>query len=121
MSFRRVIAKPFLLAGFLVALNLASGCHSAFVEAVVRNDTGRPITLVEVDYPSASFGKEAIGPGESFHYRFKILGSGATKVLWTDVAHHEHSVKGPELQEGQQGTLQVTLKTETALWNTSLR
>ncbi len=92
------------------------GCRSAYVEADVVNATGAAVSLVEVDYPSASFGVESLAAGARYHYRFKILGSGATKVLWTDAARKEHTVAGPELHEGEQGPLTVTIQGETAAW-----
>lgn len=96
------------------------GCHSAYVEADVTNSTGGPISLLEVDYPSASFGKEALADGATFHYRFKILGNGGTKVIWTDAARKEHTVAGPDLQEGEEGHLTVTLSGTTASWDKQL-
>src|ERR1700742_424558 len=88
------------LAG--VVLLAATGCRSRYIEATVVNAGGAAVSLVEVDYPTASFGKEALGAGASYHYRFKILGSGGTKVLWTDAARQEHTVAGPELHEGDE-------------------
>jgi len=107
-----------VLTAGLLAL---AGCRSPYVEADVINATGAPVTLVEVDYPSASFGVGLLAAGATFHYRFKILGSGATKVMWTDEARHDHSVSGPQLQEGQQGTLTVTLGAQTASWTSQIR
>jgi len=101
------------------ALALA-GCHAAYVEATVHNGTQSSVTLLEVDYPSASFGKETLAADEDFHYRFKILGEGNTKVLWTDAAHHEHTVAGPELKEGQEGSIRITLDAVTATWEPQL-
>ena len=98
-----------------------SGCRSAYVEADVRNATDRPVRLVEVDYPSASFGVESLAAGAVYHYRFKILGDGATKVMWTDGAQKEHSVAGPALKEGQQGGLTVVIGGESATWQSSLQ
>ena len=92
-----------------VILLALCGCHSSYVAATVRNASGGPVTLLEVDYPSASFGPGSLADGASFNYRFKILGSGSTKVLWTDAAHKEHNVAGPELHEGEEGPLLVTL------------
>ena len=97
------------------------GCHSHFVEADVKNDSGGDVTLVEVDYPSASFGKEALAGGAVYHYRFKILGDGPTKILWTDAQRKEHSVAGPQLMEGQEGSLTVTIEGGTAVWDMKLR
>ena len=112
---------------------LVSGCHSAYVQADIKNASGQPISLLEVDYPSASFGAEALAAGAHYRYRFKILGEGPTKVLWTDLQHREHSVPGPTLHEGQQGMLEITITGATsaegggastaggASWNTRLQ
>ena len=97
------------------------GCKSAYIEASVVNATGAPVSLVEVDYPSASFGVESLAAGATYHYRFKILGSGATKILWTDATRKEHTVGGPALKEGQQGGLTVTIGGDTATWQTALQ
>jgi hypothetical protein len=80
------------------------------------NATGAAVTLVEVDYPSASFGVEQLAAGGVYHYRLKVLGSGPTTVTWTDGHRTQHTAKGPELHEGQAGVLRVTLKGDTAEW-----
>ena len=105
----------------VIALAGLTGCHSHYVEADVKNDSGAAVSLVEVDYPSASFGTESLSSGAEYHYRFKILGDGPVKILWTDAQRQDHSVSGPSLQEGQEGTLTVTITGSTALWNTGLR
>lgn len=99
----------------------ALGCHSAYIDATVKNSTGSPIRIVEVDYPSASFGKESMPADAEFHYRFKILGNGATKVTWTDEKHQEHTVSGPTLHEGDEGHMTVTLSPQTADWALQLK
>ena len=106
----------------LTLLTLAlAGCHSHYIEADIINSTTTPLTLVEFDYPSASFGTEALAAGATYHYRFKILGSGPTKILWTDAARHDHTVPGPSLNEGQQGSLTVTITPTTATWQTNVK
>ena len=105
----------------MAALVVLAGCKSPYVEADVTNATSTPVTLVEVDYPSASFGVGSLAAGATYHYRFKILGGGATKLLWTDAGNHDHVVAGPELHEGQQGTLRVTIAGGTARWNAAMR
>lgn len=107
-------------AGTFVLMALC-GCASKYVQAAVRNQTGGAVTLVEVDYPSASFGKETLAVGAEFDYRFKIQGSGPTKVLWTDAERKQHEVAGPKLEEGQQGALIVTLTQSSASWDAQLR
>ena len=44
------IAAPLLFA--------ACGCHSYHIETTVENRTGGAIQLLEVEYPSASFGAD---------------------------------------------------------------
>jgi len=105
------------VVGLSVGLLGLGGCKSAFVEADVRNATATAVSLVEVDYPSASFGKESLGAGATYHYRFKVQGDGKTKILWTDAAQKEHSAGGPVLKEGQAGPLTVTITGESAVWD----
>ena len=106
-----------LMAGLVVL----TGCHSHYVEADVVNASGSAVSLVEVDYPSASFGKETLAAGATYHYRFKILGDGPTKVLWTDESHRDHTVAGPKLQEGQEGSMVVTISGTGAQWVLKLK
>jgi hypothetical protein len=104
-----------------MGLACVGGCKSAYVQADVKNATGEAIRLVEVDYPSASFGVETLAAGGTYHYRFKILGDGPTKILWTDAARKEHSVAGPKLLEGQQGPMTVTITGDGAVWDAALK
>ena len=85
------------------------GCHSAFIEATVENDSGRPLKLVEVDYPSASFGASSLGAGARFPYRFKLQGSGPIKIEFTDAEGKVHDATGPDLKDGQQGALSIRI------------
>lgn len=97
------------------------GCHSAFIEATVDNQTSQPIRLIQVDYPSASFGAQAIAPGSSLHYRFKIIGSDKVKLTYTDAANKEHHEDGPELHEGEEGKLQIAVSDSSVHWDLQLR
>ncbi len=83
---------------------LLMGCHSAHVDATISNHSGGPISLIEVDYPSASFGKETLSEGQTFHYRFKAQGAGPTRLLWTDASRQQHTVAGPDLDEKSDGS-----------------
>ena len=105
----------------LVSTLCLCGCHSAFVQATVHNQSGKAIPLFEVDYPSASFGSGQLAADASFHYRFKISGDGPVQVSWTDSQEHEHKAKGPLLHEGEEGTLDLTLGPNAAQWTASIR
>ena len=76
----------FVVVGAVLGL---AGCHSAFIEATVSNRSAKAISLVEVDYPSASFGTQTLEPGQDFHYRFKVLGSGDVVLVFTDAGNTE--------------------------------
>jgi hypothetical protein len=107
------------------ALALATGltsCHSAFINATVSNRSGERISVLEVDYPSASFGTTTLAPGQDFHYRFKVIGSGPIKVLWTDTANRQQQSSGPTLREGDDGDLTITFPPHLAAptWNLRL-
>lgn len=104
---------PFLLSAL-------AGCHSAFVNASITNQSGRPLRLVEIDYPSASFGTNDLANQATFKYRFKILGTGSATLLWTDAGSQEHKVTGPALEEGQEGQLSVVIGPKEATWTQSL-
>lgn len=104
----------------LLGLVLVAGCKSPYVNATVNNETGAGVTLIEVDYPSASFGRESLAGGAAYSYRFKVLGSGGTKVSWTDAQRKQHTSTGPDLHEGQQGQLGITLTATGAQWDARL-
>ena len=101
---------------FALGLIAATGCHSPYVATTISNHTSQPIQLLEVDYPSASFGTENLAPGADFHYRFKVLGSGSMKLLYTDSAHRDHKSDGPFLKEGAQGPLAIVITDNGVTW-----
>jgi hypothetical protein len=98
--------RSFRLCALATVFSL-TGCHSAIIDATISNRTAEPLSLVEVDYPSASFGTQSLAPGHDFHYRFKVLGNGPTAILWTDAAHHDHKSSGLYLHEGEEGKLTI--------------
>ena len=98
----------------LTLLLLPLGCHSAYVMAHVQNVSTHPISLIEVDYPSASFGKDVLQPSATYDYRFKVLGDGQTSVAWTDDHQSAHTSKGPSLREGDEGVLDVKIGSSAA-------
>jgi hypothetical protein len=116
------LAQPCLLLLLtILVLPALTGCRSPYVEADIRNASGQPISLLEVDYPSASFGTESLAANAVYHYRFDIIGSGPTKVLWTDASKKDHNVPGPNLQQGQHGTLLITISASGATWSAHLQ
>jgi hypothetical protein len=109
---RRLASASVLQAGvciFVALLLAAAGCHSYHVDATVENRTGAPIQLLEVDYPSASFGANTLAAGAVFHYRIQVRGSGPLRVQYTAGDGHQAQIDGPLLTERQEGTLQIVL------------
>jgi hypothetical protein len=82
------------------------------INATLANHRSTPISLVELDYPSASFGVQQLAPGEEFRYRFKVIGAGSTSVLWNEGGRDQKKSTGPELREGDAGTLNVTFTSD---------
>src|ERR1035438_6907396 len=79
----------------LAALMALAGCHSYHIETTVENHTGGPIRLLEVDYPSASFGVNSLETGAEYRYRIQLRGSGPIKVQYTGEDGHQVQVSGP--------------------------
>ncbi|WP_433964742.1 hypothetical protein [Tunturiibacter gelidiferens] len=105
-----------LLALAVLASLATTSCHSPYVATTVSNRTGQPIELLEVDYPSASFGTQNLADGSDFHYRFKVLGSGKMKLLYTDSTHKDHKEEGPTLNEGAEGSLTIAITPTGVTW-----
>lgn len=100
-----------IAAAFFLCLALAA-CHSPYVETTITNRTGSAVSLIEVDYPDASFGTQQIANSETFHYRFKILGPtpGPVKITFTTPDKNVHAATGPMLYPSQQGGLSIGLE-----------
>lgn len=121
-SWLRKRAFSQISTAFLLCLGFGlGGCHSAFVQASIQNHSGAPLQLIEVDYPSASFGAASLAPDADFQYRFKIQGSGNLKLSYTDTAGKAHQFTGPELKEGQEGKLVIVIdSTNSVHWQPAL-
>lgn len=98
------------LAAASLLLFLLSACRSAHVEITIENHTGSPVKLLEVDYPSASFGADSIAPGANYRYRIQVRLSGPVKVSYTESATQKvRQITGPQVFEGQNGQLDIVL------------
>jgi hypothetical protein len=97
-----VLALAFLLLA-------ATACHSDHIDTTIENRTGAPVQLLEVDYPSASFGADVIASGAAFHYRFQILDSGPLKLSYIGADRKQIQITGPVLNQGEQGQLRIVL------------
>ena len=112
---------PQIAAAMLLCLS-AAGCHSAFISATVSNHRTTPVTLVEVDYPSATFGIQNLAPGENYQYKFKVLGKGPVNLVWTDASKRDQKSSGPVLREGDEGTLNISFPADAPpTWKLQLK
>lgn len=97
----------------LTAAVMLTGCHSSHIQISVENRTGAPIRLLEVDYPSASFGSDRLDEGATYHYRIQVQGSGPLKVQYTagtdDRRQGQTQIEGPVLAERQEGAVEIVL------------
>jgi hypothetical protein len=93
----------------LLCLNAISGCHSYHIEATIENRTGGAITLLEVDYPTASFGADTLASDAVFHHRIQTRGSGPISVQYTAAGGRAVQIKGPDLYEQQEGSIEIVL------------
>jgi hypothetical protein len=98
-----------LLAIAAVPIILLAACHSYHIDATVENRTGADIQLLEVDYPSASFGADHLASGATYHYRFQVRDSGPIKITYTGPDQNQVQIAGPTLAERQQGQLKIVL------------
>jgi hypothetical protein len=114
------LSKARILLGLIGCLAI-SGCRSAFIDAAIVNRSGKPAQLIEVDYPYASFGTQEIATDQTYHYQFKVQGSGPVKITFTGEHNNVHTSTGPVLKEGQHGELTVILGTDGKVnWTTVL-
>ena len=106
MKARRAAA----LFGFAAGALLVSGCKSHHVDMTLENRTGAVLEQMEIDYPSASFGTNALAPGAILHYRVQVRGAGAVIVQYSLAGGKTVHASGPELREGQDGELRIVLE-----------
>ncbi|HEV2134122.1 MAG TPA: hypothetical protein VGR47_07645 [Terracidiphilus sp.] len=101
--------KTPLWALFLLPLLIAASCQSYIVHVTVVNHTGSTVNLLEVDYPSASFGVDTLPAGAAYQYRVQLQDSGPIKVIYSAGEKKQFQSTGPTLHEKQQGDLEIIL------------
>ena len=86
-----------------------AGCKSPGVDITVLNHTGGTVNLLEVDYPSASFGVDSLPAGAVYHYRVQLQDSGPVKAQFTEGRSRQHKSTGPTVHEKQKGRIEIVL------------
>ncbi|MDR3741306.1 MAG: hypothetical protein P4L40_19980 [Terracidiphilus sp.] len=88
-----------------------TGCRSPRIDVTIENHTGAPVELLEVAYPSASFGVGRLDTDAVYRYRIQIRGSGSIHLQYNEpVMHLQRQISGPTLTENQSGALRIQLR-----------
>jgi hypothetical protein len=106
----RLHPQAALAAALFLLLAPTVACHSYHIDATIENHSGGAVRLLEVDYPSASFGADLLVSGADFHYRFDVLGDGPITVQYTGSDGKLVKKTGPTLYERQEGRMEIVLQ-----------
>lgn len=105
----KIHRKHLLAVTSLLFLICFAGCKTHPFAVTVENRTGADIRLLEVDYPSASFGADSLAAGQTMRSGIHLIGSGKTKVMYMTPGKRQVTITGPALHEDQEGVLQIVL------------
>lgn len=108
------------LALLLLLVGAPVGCRSRVIQVTLINTSTQPVSNIIVDYPGATFGKNTLAPGATYHYAIKPLETGALKIQFTNAQGANHSFTGPTLQKDQEGSIEIKLNQDSASTSPSL-
>lgn len=91
---------------FVIAM---SGCRARVVKISLTNTSTQPIKTIIVDYPSATFGKDALAPSETYFSLVKPVDKGPIKVRFTDAQGVSHTYESISLEQGDEGSVNIKL------------
>ncbi len=97
-----------------------AGCRAHMVTIKLVNTSAAPLSTIIVDYPSATFGKDKLAPGETFSSPVKLTDDGALKVQFTDANGGNHTYTGPMLHRNQEGIIEIRFTQDKATANVNL-
>ena len=104
-----------LLFGFL------AGCRAHMVKIKLVNTSAQPLSTIIVDYPSATFGKDKLAPGETFSSSVKLTDDGPLKVQFTDAKGGNHAYTGPILHKSEEGSIEIKFDQHAAVAELHIR
>src|SRR5215831_3604928 len=102
------------LALLLLLVGASVGCRSRVIQVTLINTSTQPVSNIIVDYPGATFGKNTLAPGDTYHYVIKPLETGALKIQFTNAQGGNRSFMGPTLQKDQEGSIEIKLNQDSA-------
>jgi hypothetical protein len=104
----------------LLLFAFLAGCRAHMVTIKLVNTSAGPLSTIIVDYPSATFGKDKLAPGETFSSTVKLTDDGTLKIQFTDANGGNHTSTGPVLHKNQEGMIEIRFKQEKATVNVNL-
>ena len=99
--------QPLHFAAIFIFVLTLAGCRSRVVTVNLINTSTAPIKTIIVDYPTATFGRDKLAPGETFSYVIKPLEKGTLKVRFTDAQGNIHTFEGVSLHKNDEGWINV--------------
>lgn len=96
---------------FVIAL---AGCRAHVVKISVTNTSTEPIKTIIVDYPTATFGKDTLAPGQTYFSLIKPVDKGPIKVRFTDAQGMSHVYESISLEQGDDGSVDIKLTQTSA-------
>jgi len=112
--------KSFRLLLAVILLVSLSGCRSHVIKINLINVSNDVVKTIIVDYPTATFGKDKLSPGETFSYAIKPLETGMMKIQFTDAQGTIHSYLGTTVHQNDEGELDVNLSQSGAVVKATL-
>ena len=98
----------------LLLFAFLTGCRAHMVTIKLINTSASPLSTIIVDYPSATFGKDKLAPGETFSSPVKLTDNGPLKVQFTDTNGRNHTYAGPVLHKNQEGIIEISFTQDKA-------
>jgi hypothetical protein len=93
----------------LLLFAFLAGCRAHMVTIKLVNTSVGTLSTIIVDYPSATFGKDQLAPGETFSSPVKLTDTGPLKLQFTDAKGVSHTVAGPVVHRNDEGLIEVRL------------
>jgi hypothetical protein len=106
--------KTLLRTIFIIAFIALAGCRSRVVEVKLINTSQKPLSIIVVDYPGATFGVDKLDPGATYHYAIKPQSSGPLKIQFTDADGNNRTYEYPGLHKDDEGAITVSLDQKAA-------
>jgi hypothetical protein len=105
----------------LLLLVFLAGCRAHMVTIKLINTSAAPLSTIIVDYPSATFGKDKLAPGETFSSPVKLTDDGPLKVQFTDANGGNHAYTGPILHKSEEGSIDIKFDQNSAVAELHIR